>query len=267
MLKKEFFEREYLLMVFAVFFSVFSSFFVVGVGDITITEEGSYYNLNDPVEGNKEEEILNDGALQEVSLEESEKAKEELPEENSEAQNIGLTSNNPVEGNKEEETISEEAKEIQKEDSENFYVDIDKIISMVDVQIELDGEYIKNEWKEIGTGKYDRWGQEYTKMVRFNDGESTADNVKSTFGIMESKLYNETDYDINTELVEGVYKYWNSIEVTGRVVIEEQWNQVTESYEDVEVTVYSGYEEFLIRTKEYGQKKRVRTMDISKIIE
>jgi hypothetical protein len=145
-------------------------------------------------------------------------------------------------------------------------VDIDKLISMTATQIELDGEYIKNEWKEVGTGRYDRWGQEYMKMVRANQGESTADNVRRTFDLIESPLYKETEYDINEELVADVYKYWNSIEVKGRTEIEERWNFKTNEYEDVEVTHYSGYEDFLIRTKGYGEKKRIRIMDISKII-
>jgi hypothetical protein len=146
-------------------------------------------------------------------------------------------------------------------------VDIDKLISMVAVQIDLDGEYIKNEWKEVGTGRYDRWGTEYTKMVRANQGESTSDNVRRTFDLIEnSPLYAETEYTIDSELVEDVYKYWNSIEVKGRVETITNWNHETGEYEEVEVTVYSGYEEFMSRTKEFGQKKRIRIMDISKLI-
>jgi hypothetical protein len=145
-------------------------------------------------------------------------------------------------------------------------VDIDKLISMVGVQIELDGEYIKNEWKEVGSGSYDRFGNEYMKMVRANQGESTADNVRRTFNMIESPLYSETEYDINEELVEDVYKYWNSIEVTGRTVTEDVWNHETGEYEEKEVTYYSGYDDFMNRTKEYGQKKRIRIMDISQLI-
>ena len=77
-------------------------------------------------------------------------------------------------------------------------VDIDKLISIFGVQVELDGEYIKNEWKEVGTGRHDRWGQEYTKMVRSNGGESTADNVRRTFDIIESPLYSaEQQYRVS----------------------------------------------------------------------
>lgn len=145
-------------------------------------------------------------------------------------------------------------------------VDIDKLISMVGVQIELDGEYIKNEWKEVGTGRYDRFGHEYTTMVRANQGESTADNVRRTFDIIESPLYSETEYDINEELVEDVYKYWNSIEVKGRTVTEDVWNHETGEYEEKQVTYYSGYDDFMNKTKEYGQKKRIRIMDINQLI-
>ena len=145
-------------------------------------------------------------------------------------------------------------------------VDIDKLISMFEVQVELDGKYIKNEWKEVGTGRHDRWGQEFTKMVRANQGESTADNVRRTFDIIESPLYSETEYDINEELVEDVYKYWNSIEVTGKTTTEDVWNHETGEYEEKEVTIYSGYDDFMNKTKKYGQKKRIRIMDINQII-
>jgi hypothetical protein len=144
-------------------------------------------------------------------------------------------------------------------------VDIDKLISMTAVQIELDGQYIKNEWREEETGR-GYGGQVYTKMVRDNQGESTADNVRRTFNLIESPLYKETEYDINEELVADVYKYWNSIEVEGSISIEERWDFETEEYKEVEVTYYSGYEEFLMRTKEFGKKKRIRIMDIAKII-
>ncbi len=144
-------------------------------------------------------------------------------------------------------------------------VDIDKIISMAGTQIDLDGGYIKNEWKEEVAG-YGYGGREYTKMVRTNQGESTSDGIKATFNTIESVLYTESDYTIDSELVENVYKYWNSIEVEGRTVTQEQWNHETGEYEDVEVTMFSGYEEFMARTKEYGQKKRIRIMDVSKII-
>ena len=145
-------------------------------------------------------------------------------------------------------------------------VEIDKLISMFEVQVDLDGKYIKNEWKEVGTGRYDRFGQEYTKTVRANEGESTSDNVKSTYWLMDSPLYSESKYDINQELVEEVYKYWNSIEVKGKTVTEQRWNFDTNDYEEVEVTYYSGYDEFMMDVKSYGQKKRIRIMDISKII-
>jgi hypothetical protein len=103
-------------------------------------------------------------------------------------------------------------------------------------------------------------------MVRDNQGESTADNVRRTFNLIESPLYKETEYEINEELVADVYKYWNSIEVEGSISIEERWDFETEEYKEVEVTYYSGYEEFLMRTKEFGKKKRIRIMDIAKII-
>jgi hypothetical protein len=144
-------------------------------------------------------------------------------------------------------------------------VDIDKLISITGVQIDMDGEYIKNEWKEIETGR-GYGGRVYTQMVRANQGESTSDNVKATYWLMESPLYSESQYDIDEELVEEVYKYWNSIEVEGRTVTEERWNFDTNEYEDVEVTYYSGYDDFMKDVKSYGQKKRIRIMDINKII-
>jgi hypothetical protein len=144
-------------------------------------------------------------------------------------------------------------------------VDIEKIISMVATQIDLDGKYIKNEWKEEVTG-YGYGGREYTRMVRTNSGESTSDGVKETFRLIESPLYNETEYTIDSELIEDVYKYWNSIEVKGTTHIETRWNHETKEEEEVQVTYFSGYEEFLNRTKKYGQKKRIRIMDISQII-
>jgi len=144
-------------------------------------------------------------------------------------------------------------------------VDIEKIISMVGIQINLDGQYIKNEWKKVVTGT-GYGGREYTKMVRTNSGESTADGVKETFRMIESPLYNETEYAIDSELVEGVYKYWNSIEVEGTKSVHEVWNHETGKYEDVEFVHYTGYEEFMNRTKEYGQKKRIRIKDVSQII-
>jgi hypothetical protein len=144
-------------------------------------------------------------------------------------------------------------------------VDIDKIISMVGTQINLDGKYIKNEWKEEVAGVGYR-GQEYTKMVRTNQGGSTSDGVKETFTMIESPLYNETDYSIDSKLVKEVYEYWNGIVVEGTTRTETRWNHETREDEEVEVTTFSGYEDFMNRTKEYGQKKRIRIMDVSQII-
>jgi hypothetical protein len=144
-------------------------------------------------------------------------------------------------------------------------VEIDKIISMVGTQIGLDGEYIKNEWEEVVTGT-GYGGREYTKMVRTNQGESTSDGVKSTFNTIESVLYTESDYTIDSDLVKKIYKYWNGIEVKGTEQTRIQWNHETKEDEEITYTSYTGYEEFMNRTKEYGQKKRIRIMDVSKII-
>lgn len=136
-------------------------------------------------------------------------------------------------------------------------VDIDKILTLSNDQVNKDGEFIKNDWKEV---EYDRW----TKMVRTNEGDSTSDKVKETY----IKLDNTSNIIINKELVNDVYKYWSSIDVKGREHDVEYYeyennNPILKTKKEI---YYTDYEKFLLKCKSYSEHKRIRIMDISSLL-
>lgn len=151
--------------------------------------------------------------------------------------------------------------------------DLDQIFTITKNVIGIDGSYVKSLWRdeEVGSGY-----SYYTKKVRSNEGDATADKVKD---VLNRQTYRkefdvEKEYFINlgtidTGLVDGIRAYLTGIEV--RTTVEKDTRYKTDEngtvqdengncvMETVDVVVKN---EFDSKLKSFADKKRTRRFDI-----
>lgn len=128
--------------------------------------------------------------------------------------------------------------------------EVDQIWTISNNVIKLDGEYIKTEWTEVETYRYN-W-----EKVRTNMGEATSDKVKKViFEYDKEDKYFVNPGEVNDELVNGVREWLTNMVVRKKVV--DNYNDSTGKLESVEID-----NEFDVKLKEYADRKRVRSFEI-----
>lgn len=144
-------------------------------------------------------------------------------------------------------------------------VDLDLIINMIDYQMTLDGEFIKNEWETYTFINFR--GQEEEGQRRSNSGESTPDKVSLSFTDIEKyEVTNEkVDINLNNEIVEEFKIFLTNLEVNPKTREVEEFNYETQKNETRTIEYYTPFEEWLISIKEFSNIESIKFMDISKV--
>ena len=91
---------------------------------------------------------------------------------------------------------------------DNLAYNVEDIFKLTYRIVENEGKFIKNEWKEVESGKTDWKGEPYMMNVRTNQGDSTLDKVNERLFIMDTyKRYpNELQFAITLTENVGIEK-------------------------------------------------------------
>ncbi len=130
--------------------------------------------------------------------------------------------------------------------------DINHIWTISKKVLEVDGKYIKTEWKDVENPSYPG----YYIRVRTNQDDATSDKVKSVlFDYKEEGDYFVTPSFIDDEFVKGIREWLHNMEV--RTETRTRYNFDTDKEEE-----YEFENEFDSKLKAYSERKRVRSFEI-----